>query len=136
MKKWKKKIFYFYFTEAKARIGDRDVDEVSELSERQSVASSIEFSSDDTSSTASENDLEHTEYSVTPLIRSSRSISRGSGKEMIQALNIDEGTRMGQPQFLKVPSSKITSEAGQTITFEVITSGIKPIGKLLALRSI
>ena len=133
----KKKIFYFYFSEAKARIGDRDVDEVSELSERQSVASSIEFSSDDTSSTASENDLEHTEYSVTPLIRSSRSISRGSGKEMIQALNHDEGlTRMGQPQFLKVPSSKITSEAGQTITFEVITSGIKPIGKLLALRSI
>ena len=112
------------------------MDEVSELSERQSVASSIEFSSDDTSSTASENDLEHTEYSVTPLIRSSRSISRGSGKEMIQALNIDEGTRMGQPQFLKVPSSKITSEAGQTITLEVITSGIKPIGKLLALRSI
>ena len=58
--------------DAKARIGDKDVDEVSELSERQSVASSIDFSS--ASSTASENDLEHTEYSVTPLIRSSRSI--------------------------------------------------------------
>ena len=102
---------------------------MSELSERQSVASSIEFSS--ASSTASENDLEHTEYSVTPLIRSSRSISRGSGKEMIQALNDEGTTRMGQPQFLKVPSSQITSEAGRTITFEVVTSGIKPIGKFV-----
>ena len=61
------------------------------------VASSLDLSSsqdssecsDSSSSTdAEENDLEHTEYSVTPLIRSSISISRGSAKEMIRGNNL------------------------------------------------
>ena len=118
--------FSLCISEIKARIGDKDVDQVSELSERLSVASSIDFSS--SSSTASENDLEHTEYSVTPLIRSSRSISRGSGKEMIQVLNSNVFSE-GSPQFVKIPASKVTLEVGEMVTFEAITSGVKPIGK-------
>ena len=56
---------------SKAQIGEKDIDQVSELSERAaSVTSSIDYSS----TSSEENDLEHTEYSVTPLIRSSVSL--------------------------------------------------------------
>jgi hypothetical protein len=110
-------------TEAKALIGEKDIDEVSELSERQSVTSSIDFSS--ASSTASENDLEHTEYSVLPLRRSSVSISRGSAKEMVKALTANSD---GCPEFVSAPASKTSSTLGKTVTFEAVTTGAKPIG--------
>ena len=104
----------------KAQIGEKDIDEISELSESKSVCSSVD--------SFEENDLEHTEYSVTPLIRSSISISRGSAKEMIRALNNNNEYK---PKFLKIPEAKITCMAGNVVTFEAVTSGQKPIGKLI-----
>ena len=66
--------------DSKARIGQKDVDEVSEMSERLSeasldLASLLSFSSsdeDEMNSLEQQRDLEHTEYSVLPLRRSSR----------------------------------------------------------------
>ena len=46
---------------------------------------------------------------------------------MIRAIN-DEFNE-GAPQFLKIPATKVTLEAGKTITLETVTSGDKPIGK-------
>ena len=116
--------------DAKALIGEKDADQVSELSERQSVASSLDYFSS-SSSTASENDLEHTEYSVTPLIRSSVSISRGSAKEMIRALKQADQAGAGRPIFVTKPGPKVTSEANKVVTFEAVTAGQKPIGKAI-----
>ena len=101
------------------------------------TASSLDLSSSnscDSSTDAEENDLEHTEYSVTPLIRSSISISRGSAKEMIRALKskVDEvGFADDRPRFTEVKPKafKVTSEPGKVVTFEAVTAGQKPIGK-------
>ena len=46
---------------------------------------------------------------------------------MIRAIN-DEFSE-GAPQFLKIPATKVTLEAGKTITLETVTAGDKPIGK-------
>ena len=75
--------------------------------------------------------LEHTEYSVTPLIRSSISISRGSAKEMIKALKMD--AELSKPTFVKIPAVKSVAACGETVTFEAVTSGAKPIGDLLVI---
>ena len=57
---------------SKAQIGEKDIDEVSELSERAaSVTSSIDYST----TSSEENDLEHTKYSVMSLIRSRSTLS-------------------------------------------------------------
>ena len=121
--------------ETKAQIGERDIDEVSELSERPSIPSSASNSNSDSDSDfgisdsdCTENDLEHTEYSVTPLIRSSISISKGSAKEMIRALK-NAKLEASQPYFVTKPQAKVTSEAGRVVTFEAVTAGQKPIGK-------
>ena len=97
---------------------------MSELSERLSEAGadSIDYST----TSSEENDLEHTEYSVTPLIRSSVSISRGSAKEMIKALKMD--AELSKPTFVKIPAVKTVAAHGETVTFEAVTSGAKPIG--------
>ena len=68
--------------DSKARIGQKDVDEVSEMSERLSeasldLASMLSFSSasdeeEELHSLEQQRDLEHTEYSVLPLRRMSR----------------------------------------------------------------
>ena len=108
---------------SKAQIGEKDIDEVSELSQRAaSVTSSIDYST----TSSEENDLEHTEYSVTPLIRSSVSISRGSAKEMIKALKCGDSDSI--PTFVKKPQAKNFAQSGQVVTFEAVTSGAKPIG--------
>ena len=114
---------------SKAQIGEKDIDQVSELSERLSEAGadSIDYST----TSSEENDLEHTEYSVTPLIRSSVSISRGSAKEMIKALKMD--AELSKPTFVKIPAVKTVAAHGETVTFEAVTSGAKPIGDLLVI---
>lgn len=112
---------------AKTFIGEKDVDEVSELS-----VASCSSSSSGSSEASTENDLEHTEYSVTPLIRSSVSISRGSrtAREMIQTL-----ANEGCPVFVIAPEAKTTSHLGKTVTFEAVTAGAKPIGKQVGMNA-
>ena len=116
---------------SKAQIGEKDIDEVSELSERLSETGTVDSFDYSTTSSSDdgENDLEHTEYSVTPLIRSSISISRGSAKEMIKALKMD--AELSKPTFVKIPAVKSVAACGETVTFEAVTSGAKPIGDLL-----
>lgn len=118
-------------SQSKALIGEKDVDEVSELSEHCSDQDSLEDSSSFSSSESEENDLEHTEYSVTPLIRSSISISRGSAKEMIKALKNHQQADLNCPKFLEIrpKEDKITCQLGQVVEFQAVTSGQKPIGK-------
>jgi hypothetical protein len=130
------------YIEHRVMIGDRDVDELSELSERQSVASlelsesSLESDVEETatkkkgphlatsSSTSTpfssleggqQTDLEHTEYAVLPMRRLSLRENTNASSQM--------------PTFAQTPKSVITVETGRAAKLECTVRGAKPIGK-------
>ena len=116
----------------RAMIGEKDVDEVSELSERQSVAS-IEFSSSSSEGEESvhegdqphsleagqQRDLEHTEYAVLPQQKASLIDEEASDQSA--------AGRLSDVQFVKVPSNVVIHE-GKRVTFKCTVKGSRPIG--------
>ena len=107
------------FELARATIGDRDIDELSELSELYAYETSTEEEeeSEDEKFVSLERDLEHTEYAVLPLRRLSKR-ETVMEEEMIVFKDV--------PKSLKV-------EAGKIAKIKCCVSGSKPLGKWIAV---
>lgn len=116
----------------RAMIGNREIDEVSELSERQSVAS-LEYSDSSCSEPEDEDvptsdypsldgqkDLEHTEYAVFP--------NQRHPKPNPEEFFFNRPAPTGDVGFLEVPRN-VKVVAGKAARLKAVVSGTKPIGR-------
>eukprot|EP00095_Tigriopus_kingsejongensis_P000922 maker-scaffold186_size273091-snap-gene-1.42 protein:Tk00922 transcript:maker-scaffold186_size273091-snap-gene-1.42-mRNA-1 annotation:"hypothetical protein L798_13875" len=121
----------------RAMIGNREIDELSELSERQSVAS-LEYSTSSSAPSDEEDaalpssseypslegqkDLEHTEYAVLP--------NQRQRKRDPEELSPTASISPGDLSFLESPTGTVNVMAGKTARLKAVVQGSRPIDVL------